>query len=312
MIEKIYYIESEGFDPYENLALEEYLLENCGESECILYLWQNSRTVVIGRNQNPWKECRVDILEEDGGHVARRLSGGGAVYHDTGNLNFTFLVRRDNYDLDKQLQVIKNAVNSQGLEAVRSGRNDILIDGKKFSGNAFYKHGDRYYHHGTVMIDVDTEVLTRYLTVSDAKLRSKGVDSVRSRVVNLKELNPAITIDSMKQALISAFGEVYGSDPIRLYPEDVDSNNVKKRMEMFSSWDWLFGRRIVFQNELTGKTEAGEVTLRLQVRSGIITDLVVYSDAMDPRAAERIRDRLKGTEYTAHVLETALKVMGEE
>ena len=135
MIDKLSYIESKTFDPYKNLALEEYLMLSCGENECILYLWQNKKTVVIGRNQNPWKECRAENLRSDGGFIARRLSGGGAVYHDTGNLNFTFLIRKDNYSVSKQLDVIIRAVRKLGITAVRSGRNDILTDGRKFSGN---------------------------------------------------------------------------------------------------------------------------------------------------------------------------------
>ena len=138
MLEKLTYIESNTTNPYHNLALEEALLFGCGKEECILYLWQNEKTVVIGKNQNAWKECRTEKLERDGGHLARRLSGGGAVYHDLGNLNFTFLVSREHYDLDRQLAVIQRALEHLGLRAEKSGRNDLLINGKKFSGNAFY------------------------------------------------------------------------------------------------------------------------------------------------------------------------------
>ena len=148
MVTKLIYIESDQVNPYKNLAVEEYLLLHCEPQECILYLWQNQNTVVIGRNQNAWKECKVESLEENGGHLARRLSGGGAVYHDLGNLNFTFLVNKDEYSLEKQLQVIINAMGRLGLKAEKSGRNDILIDGKKFSGNAFYEQEKHCYHHG--------------------------------------------------------------------------------------------------------------------------------------------------------------------
>ena len=209
MIRRLTVCRAAGTDPYENLALEQTLLERVRENACILYLWQNARTVVIGRNQNPWKECRTALLEEEGGHLARRLSGGGAVFHDLGNLNFTFLMREADYDLDRQLTVIETACRSLGIPVERSGRNDLLADGRKFSGNAFYHHNGRAYHHGTLMVDVDLEMVQRYLSPSKAKLAAKGVDSVRSRVVNLREFLPDLTVERLSDALTAAFAEVY-------------------------------------------------------------------------------------------------------
>ena len=209
MIERLLVCRSRSFDPYENLALEEALLNRVGEGELILYLWQNERSVVIGRNQNPWKECRTALLAEEGGRLARRLSGGGAVFHDLGNLNFTFLMPAADYDLLRQLTVIERACQSLGIPAARSGRNDLLADGRKFSGSAFYKHAGKAYHHGTLMVDVDLEMVQRYLRPSKAKLAAKGVDSVRSRVVNLREFVPDLTIPRLADALIAALAEVY-------------------------------------------------------------------------------------------------------
>ena len=220
MIERLLVCRGRGYDPYENLALEEALLHRVGEGELILYLWQNERTVVIGRNQNPWKECRTALLAEEGGRLARRLSGGGAVFHDLGNLNFTFLMSAEDWDLPRQLTVIERACRSLGIPAERSGRNDLLADGRKFSGNAFYQHNGKAYHHGTLMVDVDMEMVQRYLSPSKAKLAAKGVDSVRSRVVNLREFVPDLTVEQLADALIAAIAEVYPVAPAISRPDE--------------------------------------------------------------------------------------------
>ena len=188
--------------------------------------------MVIGRNQNPWKECRTALLTEEGGHLARRLSGGGAVFHDLGNLNFTFLMPAADYDLPRQLAVIERACQSLGIPAARSGRNDLLAEGRKFSGNAFYQHAGKAYHHGTLMLDVDLEMVQRYLSPSKAKLAAKGVDSVRSRVVNLREFVPDLTIPQLADALIAALAEVYaGSTGNRQQASGGGMQNAKCKMQ---------------------------------------------------------------------------------
>lgn len=297
MIDKITYIETDNTYPYRNLAMEEYLLLHCGKEECILYLWQNRNTVVIGRNQNAWKECLVSKLEEENGYPVRRLSGGGAVYHDLGNLNFTFLVRKENYDVNRQLNVILEAVKKLGIHAEKSGRNDILIDGHKFSGNAFYEQGDCCYHHGTLMVNVNLGELSRYLTVSKDKLKSKGVDSVRARVTNLTEYAPDLTVDVLKQKLLEAFEEVYGLKANILKDADLDAEEVEERTQKFASWDWIFGRKLDFQYELANRFPWGQITLQLKVKNGKIEDVNVYSDSMRPSLIDEISRYLKNVRY---------------
>lgn len=297
MIKQITYIESPQNDPYQNLAVEEYLLLHCKEGQCILYLWQNKKTIVIGRNQNAWKECLVDRLDAEGGYLTRRLSGGGAVYQDLGNLNFTFLIQKTDYDVDRQLEVITRAVRKLGAEAVKSGRNDILVKGKKFSGNAYYEQGQHCYHHGTLMVNVNLEDLTRYLTVSKEKLAAKGVDSVRSRVVNLTELIPGLTVEALKEKLLEAFEEVYGLNADILKVEDLDQQEVKASTERLASRDWIFGRKFDFQYELSHRFPWGQVTLQLKIREGNIEDAAVSSDSMKPFMMLKVPELLRGIPY---------------
>lgn len=323
---RLSYIISRETNPYHNIALEEYLLNHVQEGECILYLWQNQKTVVIGYNQNAWRECRVEALEADGGHVARRLSGGGAVFHDMGNLNFTFLVRKRDYDVGRQSEVILRAVQSFGIPAVRTGRNDLTVDGRKFSGNAFYRTGDFCYHHGTILIRSDTAQMGQYLTVSKAKLQSKGVESVKSRVVNLDEYASELTVEQMEMALLEAFGEVYKdaykdaykesggeiSGGGALKPEPLEAGRIDLALlqdgqKRFASWEWLYGRKIPFQYEAAGKYPWGEVQIQLEVSEGIIRRAVVWSDALDvefPRYAEAV---LAGVKYRKHDMAQVLE-----
>lgn len=308
MITKLSTYMTDNTVPYRNLAVEEYLTLHTESGECILFLWQNRRTVVIGKNQNCWKECRVRDLEEDGGYLVRRLSGGGAVFHDLGNLNFTFCVRREDYDVDRQLEVILQAVRLLGLDARKTGRNDVTIEGRKFSGNAFYQVGDFCYHHGTLLLNVNKEDMSRYLNVSREKLQSKGVESVRSRVANLIEFAPRITVPVMQEKLVQAFGSVYGLETHPLADDRIDWEDVQEKEKKFASWEWKYGRKIPFQYSVARRFDWGGVELQFQVDSGIVKSVNVFSDGMDPKLVNVLPAAWEGCRYEEQAL---MKVLEE-
>lgn len=293
MIRRLLLCRSEGTDPYANLALEELLLDRA-EDACILYLWQNRCTVVIGRNQNPWLECRTSLLEEEGGLLARRISGGGAVYHDLGNLNFTFLLPSGDYDSLRQTEVIRQACLALGIPAERSGRNDLLAAGRKFSGSAYYHHLGRSFHHGTLLVDADLEKLSRYLQPSAGKLRAKGVESVRSRVGNLRELSPGLSVDLLKEALARSFRDVYGLPQEELDPAELEGPRLSELTALRRSWEWNFGQRLPFDLDCQGRFDWGEIRAELSLESGLIRDVRIWTDAMDADLSPRLEAALRG------------------
>lgn len=307
MIEKLKIYRADGFDPYANLAVEQFLLEHLQPGEHILYLWQNQNTVVIGRNQNPWAECRVSLLEEDGGKVARRLSGGGAVFHDLGNLNFTFLTRSENYDVDKQLSVIAAACEMAGISVEKSGRNDLLAQGRKFSGNAFYHSKGNSYHHGTLLISANMDKLQRYLSPPKAKLEAKGVASVRSRVVNLQSLCPSLTVDAMKEYMADAYAKVYGLTPEPVVFTDRDMEQIEALRQKNESWKHLFGAPLPFTFSCQQQFSWGNVQMDVQAKGGTITAVKVYSDAMDWCLPQQIEIALTGCRFAKEDMRRALQ-----
>ena len=303
---------SETTDPYRNIATEEALVDAVRPGECILFLWQNENTIVIGRNQNPWKECCIAEFEADGGRLARRLSGGGAVYHDGGNLNFTFVAQGNAYDVARHMAIMCDAVRSFGLDARVSGRNDATIDGAKFSGNAFFRSGDKRCHHGTLMIDVDTSKLGRYLQPDPKKLAAKGVDSVRSRVVNLAALNSRITVETLSIALIEALSTSYGTPARPLEATRLDPADIEKRTARFASKEWRFGRTAPFTHSLDERFDWGNLDIELVVEKGAIQEARIFSDALDAEFIETLREALAGCPYEIGPIENRLETLKTE
>lgn len=304
MINKLEFYIGDGFDPYRNLAIEKYLFDTVEKDALILYLWQNQNTVVIGKNQNAFSECRTELLREEGGHLARRLSGGGAVFHDLGNLNFTFICATKNLDIGKHMEVIQCACALAGIETELSGRNDVLAGGRKFSGNAFYNSKGHSYHHGTILISADTERMTRYLTPPKAKLEAKGVKSVRSRVLNLSELAPSLTCESMKAHLLSALEAVYGITPLPHI--DIEEESVRALAATYGSWEYLYGSPLPFNVSCGDRLFFGSIELQMQVTDGLIRDVRVYTDALDTELASIIENTLATRPFDLAVMSDSL------
>ena len=312
---KLKFINTYSTNPHMNLAFEEYMFNNIGEDECILYLWQNGHTVVIGKNQNAYKECKVMELTADDGFLARRPSGGGAVYHDLGNLNFTFITTSKYYDVDKQLEVIVQALMVFGLKAEKSGRNDICIDDKKFSGNAFLKSKNKHYHHGTILVNVDMAQLGKYLNVSNKKLQAKGVDSVRKRVVNLKELNSEITVENMRSELVKAFEIVYGAKADEIDRDSMDNRAIQELFEKYNSDEWRFGNTKITDMEISERFSWGEISIHLSLRANIIEAVKVYTDSMEVEIAGKLESLFTNIRFDkneiAQIIKSNEKNLGE-
>ena len=287
-------------DPYVNLAAEEHLTMNAEEGEVTLYLWQNAHTVVIGKNQNPWRECDVEAIKRDGIYLARRISGGGAVYHDMGNLNFTFIARDDLFDIERQTDVILLACRLLGINASKTGRNDLTVTGRKFSGHAYYSSGGYNYHHGTIMMDVAAEDLSKYLNVSQAKLKSKGVESVRSRVTNLREhvdepLRSADTkklIAAMQDAMIRAASREYGSEPV----EEALPEIPKALLDKYASEEWRLGTKIPFEKVIEHRFEWGGIEIQLAMKGEYIKN-IVYNLESETEVFGIVEGLVKGSRY---------------
>ncbi len=295
MIDHLYTVSAAGNDPRVNLAAESALMDRVHKNEMILYLWQNDNTVVIGRNQNVWKECSLVNIERDHVALVRRSSGGGAVYHDLGNLNFTFITDDENYDVEKQSQVIVKALEKAGLKAEISGRNDLLLNGFKFSGNAYYHHGGYSYHHGTLLISSDLSKMPIYLNPDPLKLKTNGVSSVRSRVANLSDFRKDLNIKLVKGLLIKAAEEIYGCKAEKMpFP---DHDGLDSYLRLYSSREWIYGKNPPFDISLSKRFAWGGAEIRLRIIRGIIQDCIIHSDSMDPDEIERIAEKLKGCAF---------------
>lgn len=263
---------SSEYDPYFNIAAENQLFLNADE-DIHLFLWQNDASVIIGRNQNLYAECNLRYMKEHKIKAVRRFSGGGAVYHDKGNLNFTFITKEKTASQGKFLELIQSAIAKLGIKCEFSGRNDLLYKKQKFSGHAYYTDGDNYMYHGTILVSVDNGQLEKALTPSMLKLKSKGIASVKNRVVNLSSIDSEITVERVKQAFIDAF-------PCKNV-ECIDKTNFKAPLEqMLSSYDWLYAQAPEFEIELERRYPSGNVSVYITSSDGMIQNVKINTDSL--------------------------------
>lgn len=292
---KLQIILGNQYNPYLNLAVESNLLDNFLPNTISLFLWKNKQTVVIGTNQNPYSECDTESLLNEGGFLARRRTGGGAVYHDLGNLNFSFVADKNIYDVKRQMQVIQKALLDFNLETEVSGRNDITYQGRKFSGNAFAKTKNQGLHHGTILIKTDSERLQKYLKVKPAKLHKHGVKSVSSRVINLSEVAD-ITSENIIPHLIRAFEDVYQGTASTINFDDLCDENVIRLSQHIGSDEYLFGKWKEFHTKKSATFDWGSIDLDIDIdeENGIIKDINIASDSLEPKSIEAAIELLKG------------------
>ncbi len=298
-------------DGWLNLARDGYFLENNKKGDVILYFYVNKNAVIIGRNQNAWKECSIANMDADGVQLVRRHSGGGAVFHDNGNLNFSFITDEKHYDLNRQMRVILNAVSKLGLKAELSGRNDITVDGKKFSGNAFSLAKGNRSHHGTILVNADLTKLSNYLCVSKEKMRSKGIDSVRARVCNICELSSGLTVEAMRRLVIESFIEEYGAASEYAF-DGMALAEVEERRERLASWEWRFGKTPQFDFETDKRFSFGDTQIYFNSRNGVIRETKVYSDCLDTELTTEIENALTGVHFRKEEIKAALSKMKDQ
>jgi lipoate-protein ligase A len=275
------YIIWDKTDPQLNLAFEDYVFNQMDRNESYFLLWQNDNAVIVGKHQNTIEEINQDYIRDNKIKVVRRLSGGGSVYHDMGNLNFTFIVNaqgKELFDFKTFTQPLVDTLKSLGVNAEFNSRNDLVIEGKKFSGNSQYaKHG-RILHHGTILFDSKLATIQSALNVKKNKIESKGIKSVKSRVTNIKEyLADDYTLNDFKKILLERIFKDETIEEITLNKDDMTSIE-KLKKEKYETWDWNFGKSPEYNTRKERKYKFGLITLLLYVEKGIIKELHFFGD----------------------------------
>lgn len=307
------YIKNYSTDPRYNLAFEEYVFTNLNlDDGAYVLLWINEPSIIIGKNQNTIEEIKMDFVKENDIHVVRRITGGGAVYHDLGNLNFSFIIKEDSLgqiDFKKYTIPVLKALEKLGIPCELSGRNDITIEGKKFSGVAQSVKRGRVLNHGTLLFNSELDVLSKALNVKRDKIESKGVKSVSSRVTNIKPyVKEDIDIFEFRELVLKNIFE-YENKPVEVYElTEEDEAAIQKMVdERYGTWEWNFGRSPKFNYKGYKRFAGGGVEVRLQITKGLIDNCKIYGDFFGKEDIGILEEKLKGVRYEETAVEDALK-----
>ncbi|MES1037044.1 lipoate--protein ligase [Bacillus pumilus] len=301
------------YDPMINLAIEEYCLKYLDPEETYLLFYINQPSIIIGKNQNTIEEINTKYVEDNGIKVVRRLSGGGAVYHDKGNLNFSFITKDDGdsfHNFKKFTEPVIQALEKLGVKAELSGRNDIMADGRKISGNAQFATRGRIFSHGTLLFDSEIEHVVSALNVKKEKIESKGIKSIRSRVANINELmDQKMTTEEFRKILLSYIFDTDGDVPqYQLTEKDWEKIHEISR-ERYQKWEWNYGRSPKFNLQHSKRFSAGSIDLRLEVKKGMIQDCKIFGDFFGVGDIADIEKRLIGQQYDRKTISDVLEDM---
>lgn len=303
-----------NYDPEINLAIEQYLVMNLPiEENSYLLFYINDPSIIIGKHQNTIEEINTEYVDKKNIKVVRRLSGGGAVYHDRGNLNFSFITKNDgnsfsNYQ--KYLNPVIKALQQMGVNAEIKGRNDILVGDKKISGNAQFATNKRMFTHGTLLFNSNMDEVSTSLKVRKDKIESKGIKSIRSRVANITDyITTELTIEEFRDKLLLSIFNVDSIKDITKYElTESDWSQIRKiSQERYANWEWNFGRSPKFYMERTQRFPIGSIDLKLNVEDGIITAIKIYGDFFGVGNLEDIENKLIGKKYTKQSLAESLR-----
>ena len=305
------YIESLSNNPYYNLAFEEYCFKNLTRDEDFVYLWINSPTIVVGKNQNTLEEINLEYIKKNNINVVRRITGGGAVYHDLGNLNFSIFtnaIGKEKIDFGQINIPILKSLEKFGIKAELSGRNDLTLDGKKISGIAQSVWKKRILNHGTILFDTDLGVLSEALNVKADNMESKGVKSVKSRVTNIKPyMTDDISILEFKDMLLKHIFKDIGEEPTEFKLSTEQLEEIQTLYEdRYSKWEWNYGESPDFGWKNYKRFTSGSIELRLQIKAGLIQDAKIYGDFFGTKEVSGLEEKLKGVKYDKEDIEALL------